>query len=120
WTPTWGPSGGRPTASTSGGGCASPRITSGSAWRTAPELCTVVRVRTRTTVLAAACALLALAPSAGAANLLDTLTVDPGSSSFAVGKTTLEPGTRYSMDISGTFQETGPEGYGFKYDGLYC
>src|SRR3954453_2894715 len=63
---------------------------------------------------------LAAAPAAGAANLLDTLTVDPGGSSFAVGNTTLEPGTRYSMDVSGTFQITGPEGYGFKYDGLYC
>ena len=75
---------------------------------------------TRTSVLLAALCLLVAAPAAGAANLLDTLTVDPGASAPATGNTVLHPGTRYSMEVSGTFQETGPEGYGFKYDALYC
>lgn len=73
-----------------------------------------------TPVIAALAGLLAAAPSAGAAALLDTLTVDPGASAPVAGTTPLHPGTRYGLEVSGVFQETGPEGYGFRYDGLYC
>src|SRR3954451_21379119 len=74
----------------------------------------------RTLTFAILLGALLTAPTAGASTLLDTLTVDPGSGSLATGKTTLHPGTRYSMDVSGTFQVVGPEGFGFKYDTLHC
>ena len=57
---------------------------------------------------------------ASAAVPLDTLTVDPAATSPTTGHVTLHPGTRYTMNISGTFQEVGREGYGFQYDAMYC
>jgi hypothetical protein len=51
---------------------------------------------------------------------LETLTVDVAKSTVTQGTVDLKAGTRYQLQVSGTFTITGPSGGGFDYDALYC
>ncbi len=65
--------------------------------------------------------LLALPVSAHAADgLLETITVDPAATTLTQGKVTLKEGTRYSLEVTGTQSVVGKEGFGFRYDALWC
>ena len=65
--------------------------------------------------------LLAAAPVAHAQGpLLETLTVDPASSSPTVGTVSLKKGTKYTLEASGSASHVGPEGVGYHYDALWC
>jgi hypothetical protein len=61
-----------------------------------------------------------LAPSALADQLLETVSVDAGSTNVAMGIVQLTTGTKYQLQVSGTF--TLANGYGQSYDedALYC
>jgi hypothetical protein len=66
-------------------------------------------------------AVLAAPACASAADgLLETITVDPASTTLTKGTVTLKSGTRYSLEVTGTQSVKGPEGFGFQYDALYC
>jgi hypothetical protein len=64
--------------------------------------------------------LAAPANAGAAAELLDTLTVDPDSRSVMSGTVTLKKGTRYVIEVTGTMKSTGMEGRGYLFDALYC
>lgn len=60
-----------------------------------------------------------LATSADAATL-ETLIVPAGTLEVTRGTVPLRVGTTYTLRVSGTYTNAGPEGYGFEYDALYC
>lgn len=63
---------------------------------------------------------LSAVPARAADEPLDTITVEAAGTSVVTGKVTLKAGTRYVIEVAGTMQSTGPEGYGYQYDALYC
>src|SRR5947209_12416285 len=61
-----------------------------------------------------------LAPSALADQLLETVTVDASSSSLTHGTVALHTGTKYQLQVSGTFTLANGFGESFDEDALYC
>ena len=60
------------------------------------------------------------APAGAQGAVLETLSIDPGRLEVTSGTVTLKAGTEYSLRVSGTYSNAGPEGYGYEYDALYC
>src|SRR5687767_3326034 len=72
-------------------------------------------------VALAALALLLPAPAGAAEQLLDTITVDPASTSVSKGTYQLVKGTRYVIEVTGLMESINTNGgYGHRYDALYC
>jgi hypothetical protein len=67
------------------------------------------------TVLAFA---LSAGPASAADELIETITVPAVTK--VEGKVALAQGTRYTLEVTGTMDSTGPEGYGYQYDAMYC
>jgi hypothetical protein len=61
-------------------------------------------------------------PGARAATnqLLETITVGAAKTTATTGTVQLKHGTKYQLQVTGTFTITGPGGQGYDYDALYC
>src|SRR3712207_3541931 len=81
----------------------------------------VMGVRRLAAVLALSLSLLAPATAGAAEQLLDTITVEPASTSLAKGTYPLKKGQRYVIEVTGMMDSVNTDGgYGYRYDALYC